>query len=64
MTAALYPSASSSETTSGRLIDFLSDGFKHYNSNGNTNEDGHDYIYMAWAERAGQTPYGTFSNAR
>ena len=62
--AALYPSAADSETTSGRIVDFLSNGFKHYNADGNTNEDGHDYAYFAWAERAGQTPYGTFANAR
>ena len=62
--AALYPSAADSETTSGRIVDFLSDGFKHYNADGNTNEDGHDYAYFAWAETAGQTPYGTFPNAR
>ena len=63
-TASLYPASDSIETTSGRVIDFLSDGFKQYNGNGNTNEDGHDYVYMAFAERAGQTPYGTFANAR
>ena len=63
-TASLYPASDSIETTSGRLIDFLSDGFKQMNGNGNTNEDGHDYVYMAFAERAGQTPYGTFANAR
>ena len=27
-------------------------------------EDGHDYVYMAFAERVGETPYGTFPNAR
>ena len=64
MTAALYPSSDGAETTSGRLIDLLSNGFKFYNADGNTNEDGHDYVYMAFAERAGQTPYGTFANAR
>ena len=63
-TASLYPASDSIETTSGRLIDFLSDGFKQMNGNGNTNEDGHDYVYMAFAERAGQTAYGTFPNAR
>ena len=62
--AALYPSSENTETTSGRIVDFLSNGFKHYNADGNTNEDGHDYVYFAWAERAGQTPYGTFPNAR
>ena len=64
MTAALYPSSDGAETTSGRLIDLLSNGFKFYNADGNTNEDGHDYVYMAFAERAGQTAYGTFPNAR
>ena len=62
--AALFPSSADAEQTSGRLIDFLSNGFKFYNADGNTNEDGHDYVYFAWAERAGQTPYGTFPNAR
>ena len=62
--AALYPSSDDAETTSGRIVDFLSDGFKHYNADGNSNEDGHDYVYMAFAERAGQTAYGTFPNAR
>ncbi len=62
--AALYPSSESTETTSGRIVDFLSNGFKHYNADGNTNEDGHDYVYFAWSETAGQTPYGTFPNAR
>ena len=62
--AALYPSSENTETTSGRIVDFLSNGFKHYNADGNTNEDGHDYVYFAWAETAGQTPYGTFPNAR
>ena len=63
-TASLYPSSDSIETTSGRVIDFLSDGFKQYNGNGNTNEDGHQYVYFAWAEQVGETPYGTFTNAR
>ena len=62
--AALYPSSDDAETTSGRIVDLLSNGFKHYNADGNSNEDGHDYVYMAFAERAGQTAYGTFPNAR
>ena len=62
--AALYPSSETTETTSGRIVDFLSNGFKHYNADGNTNEDGHDYVYFAWSETVGQTPYGTFPNAR
>ena len=64
MKAALFPSSSNTESTSSGLIDFLSNGFKHYNANGNTNEDGHTYMYMAFAERVGETPYATFPNAR
>ena len=64
MTAALYPSATSTETTSGREIDFLSDGFKQRNANGNTNESGHNYIFMAFAEEPGTTPFDTVTNAR
>ena len=63
-TASLYPSSETTETTSGRVIDFYSDGFKQQNGNGNTNEDGHQYVYFAWAEQVGETPYGTFTNAR
>ena len=47
--SSLFPNTTSAEST-GRNIDFLSNGFKHYNANGNTNEDGHTYIYMAFAE--------------
>ena len=64
MKAALFPNSNDAESTSSGLIDFLSNGFKHYNANGNTNENGQDYIYMAFAERVGETPYGTFPNAR
>jgi len=64
MTAALYPSATSTETTSGREIDFLSNGFKQRNANGNTNESGHKYIFMAFAEQPGTTPFDTVTNAR
>ena len=47
--SSLFPNAASAEST-GRNIDFLSNGFKHYNANGSTNESGHTYIYMAFAE--------------
>ena len=56
--SSLFPNAASAEST-GRNIDFLSNGFKHYNANGNTNENGHTYIYMAFAER----PF-KYANAR
>ena len=64
MKAALFPSSTNTESTSSGLIDFLSNGFKHYNANGNTNEDGSIYFYIAFAERVGETPYATFPNAR
>ena len=46
--SSLFPNAASAEST-GRNIDFLSNGFKHYNANGNTNENGQTYIYMAFS---------------
>ena len=55
--SSLFPNAASAEST-GRNIDFLSNGFKHYNANGSTNESGHTYIYMAFAE----TPF-KYANA-
>ena len=56
--SSLFPNAASAEST-GRNIDFLSNGFRHYNANGSTNENGHTYIYMAFAE----TPF-KYANAR
>ena len=47
--AALFPNSSNNQST-GRNIDFLANGFKHYNSNGNTNENGDNYAFFAWAE--------------
>ena len=45
----LFPNLTSNEST-GRNVDFLSNGFKHYNANGNTNENGHTYVFFAFAE--------------
>ena len=47
--SALFPNTSSNQST-GRNIDFLSNGFMHRNANGNTNENGYTYAYFAWAE--------------
>ena len=47
--ASLFPNSSSNQST-GRNIDFLANGFKHYNANGNTNENGNKYAFFAWAE--------------
>ena len=50
----------------GTTIDFLSNGFKHYDadSTGTKNVSGGTYIYMAFAEQPVTTPFGTFPNAR
>jgi len=45
-------------------VDFLSNGFKLRNNNGELNEDGDNYIYMAWAESPAVNLYGGQSNAR
>ena len=59
----LFPSSYDAESTN-RNVDFLSNGFKQRNGNGNTNEDGYDYIYMAFAEQPGSTSYDTQTNPR
>jgi hypothetical protein len=46
----MYPNTSGAQST-GRNVDFLSNGFKMRNANGNTNEgSSFTYIYMAWAK--------------
>ena len=59
----LFPNTNGNESSSS-FVDFLSNGFKQRNTNGNTNESGYDYIYMAFAEEPGTTPFDTFPNAR
>ena len=49
VTRQLFPNNNNTESTSTN-VDFLANGFKHYNANGNTNENGDTYIYFAWAE--------------
>ena len=58
--------ANAENAVDGTTIDFLSNGFKHYdaNSTGTKNVSGGTYIYMAFAEQPVTTPYETFSNAR
>ena len=53
----LFPNTSGAQST-GRKVDFLANGFIHRNGNGNTNEDGHDYVFMAWAEHPGENQFG------
>ena len=44
-------------------IDILSDGFKLRASNAGTNGNGDTYMFMAFAEQSGVTPFNTFPNA-
>ena len=57
--AILQPNLSDAESTSGREIDFLSNGFKLRNSNSQNNLSGGTFIYMAFAE----SPFVTGASA-
>ena len=46
-----------------RYVDFLSNGFKMRTSDADHNASGGRYIYMAFADQTGSTPYGTETNA-
>ena len=46
----LYPNLSSSESTSGDRVDFISNGFKIRTTNGDFNANGGSYIFLAFAE--------------
>ena len=59
----LFPNRSDAQST-GRKVDFLANGFIHRNGNGNTNEDGHTYIFMAWAEHPGENQFGVTPHGR
>ena len=61
---ALYADLENSEASGFTIFDFLSTGFKNRNSgSGGINYSG-TYIYMAFAEQPGTTPFDTISNAR
>ena len=60
----LYPNLSNVEGDASLDYDFVSNGFKVKTSNGGINGNGQDYIYMAFAESSGNTPYQTEPNAR
>ena len=57
-------SANAEATGSALNLDFLSNGFKFRGTDGGSNTSGSDYIYMAFAEQPGTTPYDTQTNAR
>ena len=59
----LRPSATNGDTSGSNDIDFLSNGIKVRTSN-NPNTSGATYIYMAFADKSGVSPYGTETNAR
>jgi hypothetical protein len=58
MDKSIYTEEAQAEETTV-ILDFLSNGFKFRSTNGDRNQDGASYIYMAFAE----TPF-KHSNAR
>ena len=62
--AILQPNLSDAESTSGREIDFLSNGFKLRNSGTQNNLSGGTFIYMAFAENPFVTSTGVPATAR
>ena len=62
--AILQPNLSDAESTSGREIDFLSNGFKLRNSGSQNNLSGGTFIYMAFAESPFTTSTGIPTTAR
>ena len=64
----LFPESSGAEyvaSGSGQHVqDFYSNGFKIRNTNSRYNQNAATYIYMAFAEQPGDTPYQTELNAR
>ena len=59
----LEPSDTSTEQTN-RNIDILANGFKLRNGLSQSNGGGINYLYMAFAEQSGPTPFDTFANSR
>ena len=59
----LNPNRDQSEA-SFTTADFCSNGFKIRTSNSSFNYSGYTYMYMAFAEQPGTTPFATFPNAR
>ena len=61
--AVLKPNSDAVESTLFQ-IDILSNGFKHYNNYGSTNESGAEYIFIAFAENPFTTSTGIPTTAR
>ena len=61
----LYPNRTDGDNGLSNLeVDFLSNGFKIKNSVNTINASDGTYVYMAFAEQQGQTPFNTFPDAR
>ena len=61
----LYPNRNDADNGLSNLeVDFLSNGFKLRNSVNTINDSGGTYVYMAFAEQPGTTPFDTLPNAR
>ena len=60
----LYPNANYAEYTGATRMDFLSNGFKQYNTDNKFNASGSTYIYMAFAEAPFVNSNGVPCNAR
>ena len=60
----LFPSSNNAEGSGQNEIDFLSSGFKHRSSDNKVNSGNKKYVYMAWAEQPGTTPFDAFPSAR
>ena len=60
----LYPNRTDGDNGLSNLeVDFLSNGFKIKNSVNTINASDGTYVYMAFADQQGQTPFNTFPNA-
>ena len=58
----LFPNLNNAEidgSTGDNQMDMVSNGFKLRGSNADTNNNNSNFIYMAFAEQMGETPFGT-----
>ena len=60
----ILPSALNAESSGANEVDFLSSGFKHRSADNKVNSGNKKYVYMAWAEQPGTTPFDAFPSAR
>ena len=60
----IYTDLNNAEGSGTDRLDFVSDGFKWRNSNTKWNASGGVFIYFAYAEQPGTTPFRTSTNSR